>query len=141
MPIREALIKDETYIKPLLEQLGYPLPAEVLHQNINDLLNHPDHKLLVYELDDDVVAFISIHFVPYIALQGNAAIITYFAVDQEMRSKGIGKEMEEYAVKLAKEKNCARIQLHSNIRRKDAHRFYERQGYIESPKYFHKPLK
>jgi GNAT superfamily N-acetyltransferase len=48
--------------------------------------------------------------------------------------------MEEYVVMLAKERGCDRIEVHCHSRRTDAHRFYSRQGYEESPKYLMKRL-
>lgn len=57
------------------------------------------------------MALMSIHFVPQLALESDFAIIGYFAVDQNARSKGIRKEMEEHCVKLAKDRDCDRIQV------------------------------
>lgn len=141
MGIRLAKIDDTLAMVPLLEQLGYPVDAAVLKSKIDQLMTDPDHTLIVYEGNGQVMALMSIHFVPQLALEGDFAVIGYFAVDQKTRSKGIGKEMEEYCVKLAKDRGCDRIQVHCNIRRIEAHRFYERQGYHESRKYFSKGLK
>lgn len=141
MTIRQARNEDAPVIKVLLEQLGYPMDEKLVTDKLAKLLACEDHKLLVYELDRTVVAFISVHFVPQMGLLGDFAIIGYFAVDESARSKGVGYEMEKYVTLLAKERNCDRIQLHCNIRRTDAHRFYERQGYEESRKYYSKRLK
>jgi hypothetical protein len=35
----------------------------------------------------------------------------------------------------AQRRQCDRIEVHCHSRREDAHRFYYRQGYFESPKY------
>ena len=138
MSIRIATLDDTPKIKELLEQLEYPTANDALEKRIDQLLNHSDHHLIVY---GDVEALMSIHFVPQLALPGDFAIISYFAVDEKVRSKGIGKKMEEYCVKLATDNGCERIQVKCNIRRTEAHRFYERQGYQESRKYFSKILK
>lgn len=140
MKIRNALPKDVTAIKHLLEQLDYPDTAPFLADKINELILHPDEVLFVCELDDKVVGVMSVHFIPQLALSGDVAHISYFAVSSEIRSLGIGKQMESYCEQLARARGCVRMELHCHSRRTDAHRFYERQGYIESPKFFSKKL-
>jgi N-acetylglutamate synthase-like GNAT family acetyltransferase len=140
MGIRDAKITDWKAIKELLKQLDYPDTDLFLQDKIKTLLDHPDEKLLVYEYDKKVVALISIHFIPQLALKGDFARISYLAVDNEFRSKGIGHELEDYCVSLAKDRKCDRIEVHCHSRRLDAHRFYYRQKFIESPKYFIKKL-
>lgn len=138
--IRDAEITDWKDIKELLQQLDYSDNDSFLQDKIKTLLNHPDERLLVYEYDKKVVALISIHFIPQLALKGDFARISYFAVDNKVRSKGIGRELEEYCVSLARDRKCDRIEVHCHSRRADAHRFYYRQGFLESPKYFIKNL-
>ncbi len=140
MSIRIANVNDAANIKLLLNQLGYPTQPEQLTDKISRLINHPDQSLVVYD-NGGVKAVMSIHFVPQLALDGDFAIISYLAVDETARSEGIGRQLEEYCVRLAEGRNCDRIQVHCHIRRTEAHRFYERQGYQESRKYFIKSLK
>ncbi len=140
MGIRKAEIQDGDAISKLLNQLDYPDTDAFIKKKLEKLLSHPDEELLVYEDGGEVIAFISIHFIPQVALEGDFARISYFAVDSSIRSKGIGRELEEYCTELAKERNCDRIEVHCHSRRIDAHRFYTRQGFTESPKYFMKKL-
>ncbi|AHB70531.1 hypothetical protein P262_03037 [Cronobacter malonaticus] len=56
------------------------------------------------------------------------------------RSKGIGRLLESEGETLARARGCDRIEVHCHSRRSDAHRFYYRQGYTESPKYLCKSL-
>ncbi|WP_431217581.1 GNAT family N-acetyltransferase [Puia sp. P3] len=56
--------------------------------------------------------FLSLHFIPQIALPGDFARISYFAVDSSTRGNGIGRQMEEYATQLAREKGCELIEVH-----------------------------
>jgi GNAT superfamily N-acetyltransferase len=137
--IRRAQPADTESIRALIAQLDYDPPAN-LEEKIRLLSAHPDEVLLVCELDTEVVAFVSLHFIPQIALAGDFARISYFAVKDSARSHGIGKTLEAHITRLARERNCDRIEVHCHTRRTDAHRFYERQGYKESPKYFIKRL-
>ena len=137
--IRHAQPTDTDAIRGLIAELEYDPPAS-LEEKILRLSTHPDEVLLVYELDTEVVAFLSLHFIPQIALAGDFARISYFAVKDNVRSHGIGRQLEAFITKLARERNCDRLEVHCHTRRTDAHRFYERQGYEESPKYFIKSL-
>lgn len=138
--IRPVKIEDAPSIIKLLEQLDYPDTELFIHEKLDVLINHPDESFFVYELEGEVVAFMSLHYIPQIALRGDFARISYFAVDGESRNSGIGKTMEEYCTQLAVRRGCDRIELHSHTRRERAHKFYYRQGYEESPKYLMKRL-
>jgi GNAT superfamily N-acetyltransferase len=140
MEIRRAQLSDAQAIQHLLRQLDYPDTAHFL-KKMERMLSAPDEVMLVYELNDKVVAFISVHFIPQIALHGDFARISYFAVLGGTRGKGIGGEIMEYVTALAKERNCDRIEVHCHSRRSDAHRFYFRQGFKEDPKYLIKSLR
>lgn len=138
--IRLAQLLDTEAIRTLISQLDYDPPVN-LAQQVERLIGHPDESLLVYEKDGEVVAFLSLHFIPQIALGGDFARISYFAVKETARDLGIGQQLEAHVDQLARNRGCDRIEVHCHSRRKDAHRFYERQGYIESPKYFIKRLR
>lgn len=140
MSIRNAMLSDAKTIQDLLRQLDYPTTDRFIEEKLPLLLNHPDHSLIVYEKQGRVVGMISIHFIPQIALAGDFANICYFAVDENVRSEGVGAKLEAYCTQLAKERKCDRIFVHCHIRREDAHRFYNRQDYQESPKYLMKQI-
>ncbi|MGE7602486.1 GNAT family N-acetyltransferase [Peribacillus sp. NPDC097675] len=141
MGIRLANIKDWKAITDLLGQLDYLDTETFIKDKIERLITHPDEELLVYEDNERVIAFISMHYIPQIALIGDFARISYFAVDSISRGKGIGHEIEEFCTELAKKRNCDRLEVHCHSKRIDAHRFYSHQGYSESPKYFIKMIK
>ncbi|MBV8327808.1 GNAT family N-acetyltransferase [Chryseobacterium sp.] len=141
MNIRKMKEKDTEVVVSLLDQLGYAGTELFIEQKIKKLLNDADEYLAVAEDDaGKVMAFISIHIIPQIALQGDFARISYFSVHKNNRSAGIGKYLEEYCEKTARERNCDRIEVHCNFTREKAHQFYYRQGYSESPKYLIKKL-
>jgi len=141
MSIRKALPTDGADISRLLAQLGYPGTETFLAEKMEVVINNPLEELFVYEEDNKVVAFMVLEFLPQLGLKGDIARIGYFAVDEDCRNNGIGKEMEEHCEKLALQRNCDRIEVHCHERRKDAHRFYYRQGYFDSPKYLMKSLR
>lgn len=138
--IRIAKVEDADVIAGLLTQLGYQKTLSFMPNRIQELLDNPDAMLFLYESEGKVVALLSLHVIPQIALFGSFLRISYFVVDETVRSREIGAELEALATKIAKERACDRIEVHCHERRKDAHRFYERHEYIESPKYFIKNL-
>lgn len=140
MSIRKAELSDSASIQILLSQLGYPNTDDFILTKMQEMLSDPDEILLVYEINSMVVAFISVHFIPQIAVRGDFARISYFSVSEQTRNKGIGKEIESYITSIAKDRNCDRIEVHCNFHRSDAHRFYLRQGFQEAPKYLVKKL-
>ena len=140
--IRRARPSDAPQIGGLLHQLGYPVSARFVHRQLTALLSDRNEDLLVVEAGDTrVIAFLAMHFVPQVAVEGGFARISYLCVDKEMRSKGLGKRLEREACRLAAERGCDRIELHCHARRTEAHGFYARLGYTESPKYFVKSLR
>ena len=141
MGIRTAKISDWQAISGLLDELGYKNTRDFMEEKLVQLFENPDEKVLIYEEEGIAVGLLTLHFIPQLALRGDFARISYFAVGHMQRSKGIGKVLEEFAVKLAKRRQCDRVEVHCHERRTDAHSFYLRQGYHESPKYFMKILK
>ena len=140
MAIRNADSGDINSIVLLLNQLGYPDTGKFMEAKLQRMISHADEELVVYEENSQVLAVMSIHFIPQLALEGDFARISYFSVDGGARSKGIGNLLEEYCTRIATARNCDRIEVHCNERRTDAHRFYYRQGYKEVPKYLIKTL-
>lgn len=138
--LRDALAADADAIARLLDVLGYPGTAPFIRTRIAQLLAHPDARLVVAVDDTRVVGVISLHFLPQLALAGDFCRISYLCVDESARGGGIGAMLEERAAALARTRGCDRIELHCHARRTDAHRFYERQGYSESPRYYAKSL-
>ncbi|RDL52121.1 hypothetical protein BLJAPNOD_03273 [Ensifer sp. M14] len=59
----------------------------------------------------------------------------------DMRGRGIGERMMRHAIERAREEGAVKVQLSSNAARSDAHRFYERLGFVRSHFGFHMPLK
>lgn len=140
MPVRNAQLQDAPAIIALLDALDYPRSEAFIKDKMEQMFANPYVHILVYEDEGKVLSFIVLEFLIQLGLKGDIARIGYFAVDEQARGKGIGNIMETHCAQLAVQKGCDRIEVHCHERRKDAHRFYQRQGYTESPKYFIKKL-
>ena len=53
-------------------------------------------------------------------------------VAEQRRGEGIGAALVDAAVAWAAQRGCYRIQLTSNVARREAHRFYEANGFTAS---------
>lgn len=50
----------------------------------------------------------------------------------DARGKGIGKKLLDEMMKIAKQNECVSIEVASNRKRVAAHRFYKREGFLET---------
>jgi GNAT superfamily N-acetyltransferase len=71
---------------------------------------------------------------------GRCAEIESVHVDELRRGQGIGGTLIDAAVARAEDLGCYRVQLTSNKSRVDAHRFYERHGFVASHEGFKRYL-
>lgn len=140
--IRRGKLGDAKKIAHLLAQLDYPTAVDFIEQQLPRLLAHPDALLLVaVNYASELIGFVSLHFIPQLALEGDFCRISYFCVLQQNRSLGVGRLLEAKVVEAARLRACDRIELHCHARRDRAHSFYFRQGYTEDPKYLLKKLR
>jgi N-acetylglutamate synthase-like GNAT family acetyltransferase len=139
MYIREAEFKDAPDMSKLLEQLGYPTSDFSALEKIQDY-SKDGYKLFVAESERTVIGFISIHW--YIPLHHPAPIgrITAFCVDERQRKSGIGTSLLERAEQQFKTVGCFKIEVTSNLKRLETHRYYLQAGYQEVSKHFVKFL-
>jgi GNAT superfamily N-acetyltransferase len=71
---------------------------------------------------------------------GRCAEIESMHVHGDFRSQGVGAALLAAAGTEAQAAGCYRVQLTSNVVRADAHRFYEREGFVQSHLGFKRPL-
>ena len=138
--IRSVHIEDAAAISHLMLQLGYPDTAEFMVRRIEAVLTDPMAECWVAEWQNGVAGVLSVNFIPQIALAGDFARLSYFCIDELARGQSVGKKLLEKAESIARQRGCDRIEVHCHQRRVDAHRFYLREGFSESPKYFIKSL-
>ena len=138
--IRSAKLEDNQEICDLHKQMVYPQPLTLIEEKFEILNNDSNSQILVAEERGRICGFLSLYFIPQIALQGDFAKVCYLCVDENMRSKGVGHLLVQEAEQLARRRGCDRMELHSGMQRPLAHQFYLREGYVEAPKYFRKAL-
>ncbi|MEX1030679.1 MAG: GNAT family N-acetyltransferase [Paenibacillaceae bacterium] len=138
--IREAERRDRERIEELYKLL---IPddneIEVLEDRIDQIKLDPNHYLLVYENEDTVVGTILLSFCPD-AMYGNRpyAMLENLIVDPACRGLGVGKQLFDHIEVLCMAVDCREILLMSNVRRTEAHQFFERLGYANVARGFKK---
>jgi len=114
---REAMRSDDP---------AYALAFDTIDRDANQLL-------LVAELDNRVVGMLQLTFIPGLSRRGAwRANIEAVRVDGVMRGRGVGRWLMERAIDVARQRECRLVQLTSDRRRTEAHRFYARLGVNDS---------
>lgn len=146
--LRRAVAGDVQQVVALLadDQLGASRDGAADERGLEPYLSafeaidaDPAHLLLVavavlHRDDDDrcadVVATMQLSFLPGLARRGALrAQLEAVRVAAAHRSSGLGTAMVGWAVEEARRRGCALVQLTTDKRRTDAHRFYERLGF------------
>jgi N-acetylglutamate synthase-like GNAT family acetyltransferase len=138
--IREAVLNDIPALTNLTQELGYPDSEEEIRKRFKILSHSANHKIFVAEHNGVVVGLMSFHALDILYGAGKLGRITALVVTDSERGKGIGKLLVASAEKLARESGCKRLELTSNNRRVDAHKFFESLGYEASSKRFVKKV-
>lgn len=85
------------------------------------------YRIAYLKEEDEVVAVAGFRICHSLAW-GKYLYIDDLITDKDQRSKGYGKQLLDWLINHAREKDCETLHLDSGIQRKHAHRFYEREG-------------
>ena len=93
----------------------------------------PNQRLVVAEFEGQRIGTQQLTFIPGINRLGELrCLIEAVHVAPTHRNLGLGGEMIGWAIEQARARGCGIVQLTSNKKRLDAHRFYERLGFKNS---------
>lgn len=93
----------------------------------------PNDMLYVAELKGEVVGTFQTTLVTTMSGQGSSSLtIAAVQTRADLRGRRIGEQMMRFAIEEARAKGARLVQLMSNGKRTDAHRFYERLGFARS---------
>lgn len=89
--------------------------------------------IVAVDQSDRICACLQITFVPGLARLGaKRATIEGVRVAADQRGSGLGQQLFEHAIYLAREAGCSLVQLTTDKSRPDAARFYQRLGFEAS---------
>lgn len=131
--LRDITIFDANEIQKISNfELGYDVDLDTVKKQIEKLTNDNKHNVIIgfeNEQTRKIIGFV--HAELYESLYMDTGLnILGLAVDSNFQGQGIGKKLmsaiEDYALK----NNISFIRLNSNVRRVEAHKFYESIGYV-----------
>lgn len=89
----------------------------------------------------DIVGCLQLTIIPGLARRGMArGQIEGVRVAAACRGRGLGERLIRHAIDIARREGCGLVQLTSDNSRRDAHRFYQRLGFVASHAGFKLPL-
>ncbi len=93
----------------------------------------PRNELLVLDDGGLVVGCLQITYIPGLGRGGGErALIEAVRVRADRRNAGLGRALIQLAIERARARGCVLVQLTSNKRRAEAHRFYGSLGFVAS---------
>lgn len=97
----------------------------------DEIAADPRQLPLVMEEGGRLVGYLQLSLIPGLAFRGmKRGLIESVRIASDRRGAGLGAAFIAHAVELARVNGCRLIQLTSTNERTDAHRFYERLGFV-----------
>ncbi|MFJ2057347.1 GNAT family N-acetyltransferase [Streptomyces sp. NPDC087908] len=129
LPAVLALLADEdTAVDP-----ASVVVTEAYERAFADIEADPRNEMLVLTAGGPVLGCLQITYIPGLGRAGaERALVEAVRIRPDRRGGGLGRELLERAAARARDRGCALVQLTSDKRRTDAHRFYTSLGYAPS---------
>ncbi|RBP95458.1 ribosomal protein S18 acetylase RimI-like enzyme [Cytobacillus firmus] len=141
MHFRKAIEEDLQAIVRLLadDELGAkreryeePLP-ECYYKAFKAIVAQAGNQIILAIDGQAVIGCLQLTIIPGLARQGmKRAQIEGVRVDQRCRGKGVGEALFKEAIAIAKSEESGLVQLTTDKQRDDAHRFYNKLGFMAS---------
>ncbi|WP_246516308.1 GNAT family N-acetyltransferase [Aequorivita echinoideorum] len=137
--IRIIESKDILSILPLLQKLGNFTVAEaVLKERILESTKQNYECIGVYESEKLIgvcgLWFQTRHYA------GKCVELDHVIIDDDARSRGVGKMLMDYVYHYAKRKGCNWIELNTYVQNFPSHKFYYNQGFVAKGYHFVKEI-
>ena len=131
LPHIVALLADDA-IGSARETLGDAVSRDYL-QAFEAVSQDRNQLLAVVEDEGRVIGTLQLSFIPGLSRGGAwRGQIEAVRVASDRRGEGIGQAFLEWAIATCRERGCTLVQLTTDKRRLDAHRFYDRMGFVPS---------
>lgn len=138
--IRRACDADCAAIAALLGQLGYASTPAQVQDRLATLEPSTTDLVLVATHDSTVIGCISLHILPMFHTSGGLGRITSLVIDADWRGRRIGSALMDAASAWFAANGCLKMEVTSNNRRLDAHRFYDAHGMARDSQRFSRSL-
>lgn len=138
LTIRDVSGGDLVDLIPLLDELGYPVALEPLAERF-EFFASKGESAIVAQRGARVVGLLTLHVTHVLHRPGSVGRVTSLIVARDTRGQGIGRALMAEGERRLWARGCVLIEVTSNMKRTDAHVFYERLGYERTSFRFGKP--
>ncbi|PTQ12099.1 GNAT family N-acetyltransferase [Sphingomonas oleivorans] len=149
LQFREAVAADLPAIVAMLaddrlgadrEDASSPLAAGYIAA-FEAIAGDANQHLIVAVDGEQVVGTLQLSFLPGLSSKGAwRGQIEAVRIVANRRGEGLGEQLIRWAIEACRRRGCATVQLTTDNRRADAHRFYERLGFKASHRGYKYPL-
>jgi len=99
-------------------------------EHLRRIRQWPNFRLLAAEIEGEVVGTYSLVIMDKLGKRGTpAGVVEDVAVLPGRQGQGIGRALMDHAIAECRKAGCYKLALSSNVKRGDAHRFYESLGF------------
>lgn len=99
-------------------------------QHLQVFKSYPSFRIFVAIIDGAVVGTYELLIMDNLAKRGKkSGVVEDVAVDRAHQGRGIGRAMMQHAREQCRLAGCYKFVLSSNLKREDAHRFYDALGF------------
>lgn len=137
--IRTARPADVRGLVGLMESLGVEATAAGVRKRLAALLKS-DAPPLVATLDKAVVGLAGLHIMTAIHRDPPVGRINILVVSPDLRGQGLGRRLVEASIERLREHGCGLVEVTSNDRLVEAHKFYRHLGFEQTSRRFCKEL-
>jgi GNAT superfamily N-acetyltransferase len=134
--VRTAAADDAPQLVALIGLLDH----QVTLAGVRERLVNAGMPTLVAVEGDTVIGLCGLHLMTAIHREQPVGRVTILVVAEARRGKGIGRLLIEAAERTLADAGCGLIEVTSNDRLVEAHRFYRAMGYDRTSQRFAKPL-
>lgn len=127
--IRAARLEDAAELARLFTELGHAATEPEIHARWNAWQANGNVGLVVDGADGELLGAATLHQTSVLHRPTAVGRISALIVDARHRGTGVGRALVNAAERMLAEAGCGTVEVTSNMRRADAHAFYQRLGY------------
>ena len=136
--VREARIEDLDELLRLylfLHEDSIPEMNEHLEKTWNQIIEDPNHHLIVNEIDGEIVSSCVCVIIPNLTRNVRPyAFVENVVTHADYRGRGLARECLNYAKEISEKENCYKMMLLTGSKKSETLRFYENSGYNSGDK-------
>ena len=136
--VREARIEDLDELLRLylfLHEDSIPEMNEHLEKTWNQIIEDPNHHLIVNEIDGKIVSSCVCVIIPNLTRNVRPyAFVENVVTHADYRGRGLARECLNFAKEISEKENCYKMMLLTGSKKSETLRFYENSGYNSGDK-------